>query len=197
VFIALVLSFDSESIERVVVETDEWFEVEHEVTQIKEVLDPFAMQLLVPYLLAEQVQIVSVVLQIDWYRVQVFLGVLLLYLELLNQEPNHLRLQVAFWVYCAVLKTLQYNQSLYPNPVFDLRISPLTVTLIILNHLYDYAFYASLIAINVPHHCLVQAVELDFLESDELLDVSKDQFDAIWIRLQLFVFVNEIILLLH
>jgi hypothetical protein len=65
VFIALVLSFDSESIERVVVETDEWFEVEHEVTQIKEVLDPFAMQLLVPYLLAEQMQIVSVVLQID------------------------------------------------------------------------------------------------------------------------------------
>jgi hypothetical protein len=39
-------------------------------------------------------QVMTVVLQVNGDGVQVFLGILLLDLELLDQEPDHLRLNV-------------------------------------------------------------------------------------------------------
>jgi hypothetical protein len=52
-FVTLILSLDGEPIEGVVIETDEGLEVEHEVAQVKEMLNPLTVSLLIPDFLAE------------------------------------------------------------------------------------------------------------------------------------------------
>jgi hypothetical protein len=79
----------------------------------------------------------------------------------------------------SILETLEYDESLYSDPVFDLRVSPLTMTLIILDHLDDDTLKAAFIPINVAHHSLVQTIELHFLQSNELLYIPEQQLDSI------------------
>jgi hypothetical protein len=63
VFVALVLLFEGEADNGVIVETHEGFEVQNEVAQIIVVLDFLAMSLFLLHLLLEQVNVVLIVFE--------------------------------------------------------------------------------------------------------------------------------------
>jgi hypothetical protein len=63
VFIALVLLFEGEADNGVIVETHEGFEVQNEVAQVIVVLDFLAMSLFLLHLLLEQVDVVLIVFE--------------------------------------------------------------------------------------------------------------------------------------